>query len=243
MLLNVVVCDDDVNALNQEAQLIREVCEEKEIEYDMHTFNFPEDVIKSGIKYDLAFLDIEMTGMNGIELAKLLAEKNKYCLIFFLTNYSVYLDKAFDVNAIRYFTKPIDRSRLSAGIDSAMERIEMQSKKIILTILSSKEKISVELSEILCIENVGRHTKVITSKYGDIEVKEIFSYIRNLIETAVNYFAYSHQSYFVNLRYVIKYTKKTVTVAHEGKIYEATMTRRRYKEFNDKFFEVVNKLR
>lgn len=121
--MRIAICDDDAADLAAEYEIIGSVLDEKGVEYSFNKFSEPSELLAAD-GFDIAFLDVEMDGMTGIDLARRLHEINKDCLVFFITNYSVYLDSAFDVNAIRYLTKPIDRARLSSGIDSALERIE-----------------------------------------------------------------------------------------------------------------------
>lgn len=72
-------------------------------------FSSPEEVLVSfdGLKADVAFLDIEMPRMNGIELARRLTEKQHDLQIVFTTAYSKYAVDAFGVEAIDYLLKPV----------------------------------------------------------------------------------------------------------------------------------------
>lgn len=239
MIVNVAVCDDDKEMLGEETELIRKVLEEKNIEYQLSVFDNPKALLTSEIIYDMVFLDIEMEEMNGVDLAYKIAAKKKDCLFFFITNHSVYLDKAFDINAVRYFVKPVDENRLSDGIDSAMNRMEDKYKKITVKSMS-KTKVSVATAEIIYISNVGRHTHMVTTNQGEFEVWDVFSGVKNRIERQVSYFAMPHQSFYVNLRFVTNHTKELVTMSYAGRDYTACMARRRYRGFEEKFFGIVN---
>lgn len=243
MLLYVAVCDDNSDELNNEAALIEDLFKEKNVPYSINKFISPKDLLKSPITYDILFLDIEMDELNGIELAQHLSERNENSLVFFITNYSIYLDKAFDVNAVRYLNKPVDRTRLSTGIDSAIERLRSAAKKISVTRAKSKVKVSIDIASIIYITNTGRHTKIVSTSHDTFETEEVFSTVKNMIEKEVNYFCLSHQSFYINLKYVLNYTKKDVTMSYAGNTYEAIMTRRRFKEFDEKFFSMANRLR
>ena len=65
---------------------------------------------------DVALLDIDMPGMNGIELAAAIREKWPDTAIIFLTGYSQYALDAFDVHASAYLLKPVRKDRLAAEI-------------------------------------------------------------------------------------------------------------------------------
>ena len=241
MTLQIAVCDDEKAALEYEADLISKILYEKNANIELNTYNSPSDLLNSGKIYDMVFLDIEMDGMNGIELAEKIHEKSEKCFVFFITNYSVYLDKAFDVRAIRYLTKPVDPDRLSAGIDFVLDSIASASKKISVTNFKNKLIVEIETADIIYISNSGRHAKIVTKQY-EFETEEIFLAVKQMIEKEVNYFATPHQSYYVNLKYVTGYTKTDVQMSYGGHAYNAMMSRRRYKEFDIRFFEAAKEI-
>jgi two-component system LytT family response regulator len=70
----------------------------------------------SGLKPDLVFLDIEMPGINGIELVRLLPRGCASHFVF-LTAHDEYALNAFDIEALDYLLKPIDNERFAACID------------------------------------------------------------------------------------------------------------------------------
>jgi two-component system LytT family response regulator len=67
-------------------------------------------------KPDLVFLDIQMPGLNGIEVLRALTLKPKPQVIF-VTAYDQYAVKAFEVNAVDYLLKPVDEKRLHQAIE------------------------------------------------------------------------------------------------------------------------------
>jgi two-component system LytT family response regulator len=80
------------------------------------------DLIKE-TKPDLALLDLQMPEATGIEVVKLL-RKSQLPLVAFVTAYDEYAVQAFDVNAIDYLLKPVEKARLRETLDRAHERLE-----------------------------------------------------------------------------------------------------------------------
>lgn len=66
---------------------------------------------------DLIFLDIQMPGMTGVELARALPDKT---LVIFTTAYSEYATEGFEVNAIDYLMKPISAERFDRAVEKAV---------------------------------------------------------------------------------------------------------------------------
>jgi len=75
--------------------------------------------------FDLAFLDINMPGTNGLELGYELRYHQENLAIIFQTAYDEHALKAFDIGAIGYLVKPFSIEQLQASI----ERVEVESKK------------------------------------------------------------------------------------------------------------------
>ncbi len=74
-------------------------------------------------KPDLALLDLQMPLATGLEVVKLI-KKKAMPLVAFVTAYDEYAVQAFEVNAVDYLLKPVDRSRLRETLDRAQERLE-----------------------------------------------------------------------------------------------------------------------
>jgi two-component system, LytTR family, response regulator len=72
---------------------------------------------------DLALLDLQMPELDGIEVVRML-KKGDVPLIVFVTAYDEYAVKAFEVNAVDYLLKPVEKARLREAINRAQDRIE-----------------------------------------------------------------------------------------------------------------------
>ncbi|WP_448946444.1 response regulator transcription factor [Lachnoanaerobaculum sp.] len=82
------------------------------------------------VKPDIALLDIEMPGMNGIELAKYIKEKYADCIIIFITAYDRfdYAIEAIHIKAFDYLLKPWKEERLCELISTAIENVRSMQK-------------------------------------------------------------------------------------------------------------------
>jgi two-component system LytT family response regulator len=67
------------------------------------------------VRPDLLFLDIEMTGQNGFDLLEAMPPPHPH--VIFVTAYSEFALRAFEVNALDYLLKPIDAKRLGAALE------------------------------------------------------------------------------------------------------------------------------
>lgn len=242
MKLRIAICDDERDTLTKESCLIQELLDEKKISYKIDTYTTAEELLSSHVLYDILFLDVEMGNLNGIDVAEKLLESKEDTFIFFITNYSIYSDRASDIRAHRFLSKPVDKDRLSNGIDSALKKISDVTKIITATDMETKKRYKIPIASIIFIENTGRHTKIYLTTRPAFIVDEIFSIIKERIESEVEYFAMPHQSYYVNMRFVDDYDKKEVKMSYAKRSYTAIMTRGRYKAFNNKMFSMAKLL-
>jgi len=72
---------------------------------------------------DLALLDLQMPEIDGLSVARLL-KKSRMPLIAFVTAYDENAVRAFELNAVDYLLKPVDKARLREAINRAQERLE-----------------------------------------------------------------------------------------------------------------------
>jgi two-component system response regulator LytT len=86
-------------------------------------------IIKSS-KPDIIFLDINIPGMNGVELANLIRENEIPAAIIFVTAYENYALKAFDIEALDYLLKPLDEKRLDNTINRIRTHFNLDEKKL-----------------------------------------------------------------------------------------------------------------
>ena len=72
---------------------------------------------------DLVFLDVQMPGLTGFEVARRLLDSGPVSHIIFVTAYDQHAIEAFEVNAVDYLLKPVDPTRLEIALQRARRRI------------------------------------------------------------------------------------------------------------------------
>jgi two-component system LytT family response regulator/two-component system response regulator LytT len=72
---------------------------------------------------DVVFLDVQMPGMSGFEVARQMLEKESPSQVVFVTAYDQYAIEAFEVNAVDYLLKPIEQARLEQALHRVARRI------------------------------------------------------------------------------------------------------------------------
>ena len=74
---------------------------------------------------DVVFLDVQMPGLTGFEVARRMLDTQNGSHIIFVTAYDQHAIEAFEVNAVDYLLKPVDQARLELAVQRARRRIEV----------------------------------------------------------------------------------------------------------------------
>ena len=197
--MNILICDDEECYLRELALSVRSYMAGRGIEAAIHSTTDAQAVMTDGVRYDLAFLDIQMP-LDGIALARELRRRNERLALFFVTNYDEYQDDAMDLRAFRFFEKPFSPERLYAGLDKAMEYIDGATVDLFLYTDGSFRRVLVD--DILYVTRENRRTLVIT-RTGALPTRESFD--DWCARLPAGFFYAVHKSYLVNLHVVTRY--------------------------------------
>ena len=202
------ICDDEPADLIYVKGQIVEWAKMQHLEVDIREFSSAESFLFAYAEekdFDVIFLDIEMGGMSGVELAKKIRDQNRSIQIVFITGYMEYISEGYDVEALHYLLKPVKKEKLEGVLCRAVERIGMQEKALLLQ--SGGEMVRIPLYEIRFME--------VQKNYVTIHGKEDYSMKSTLREMGKDLdgrFFQAHRSYIVNLSFVKKITKSTVVL-------------------------------
>ena len=174
--MRIAICDDERKTAEGLKAIIESVC----VSLDLVTDVFTEggELLRSfSLKsYDIVFLDIEMPSMDGLTAARKLRELSAEVYIVFLTSHVEYAIKGYEVNALRYLTKPPEKSAVHEIIEYVKKK---QSGEKALWIKNSEGEFKIKLSEIVYIEALNQKMVIHTvsqqyevwGKLGDYEEK------------------------------------------------------------------------
>ncbi|MCM3354139.1 DNA-binding response regulator [Bacillus halotolerans] len=109
-MLRVLIVDDEILARDELAYLLKRTNEELEINEAENIESAFDQMMDQ--KPDLLFLDVDLSGENGFDIAKRLKNMKNPPAIVFATAYDQYALKAFEVDALDYLTKPFDEERV-----------------------------------------------------------------------------------------------------------------------------------
>jgi two-component system LytT family response regulator/two-component system response regulator LytT len=76
------------------------------------------------LRPDVVFLDVQMPGLTGFEVARRMVDAQAASHIIFVTAYDQHAIEAFEVNAVDYLLKPVDQARLEVALERARRRVD-----------------------------------------------------------------------------------------------------------------------
>ncbi|WP_165043674.1 LytTR family DNA-binding domain-containing protein [Dysgonomonas sp. ZJ709] len=199
--LKCLILDDELPGLTY----LKLLCEQfSEVEV-VKAFNDPQVFLEEIhlLEFDVCILDIEMGGMNGLQIANLLKDK----AIIFVTAYKEYAAEAFDLNAVDYVRKPIQRDRLKQAIDKAIERVEKaRQEKTFVQLNSEKGKALLYFDQInyITISDTDSRDKMVHLSDGKILILKNISFDKLLDLLPDNLFCRINKKEIIALR-IIQY--------------------------------------
>lgn len=228
MPLKISLCDDEPQQISQMKILLHEWSENNNIEIETHEYCSAEQFLfdYENNTCDLLLLDIEMTGLNGMELAKSLRDKGDLLPIIFITGFSEYMGDGYDVEALHYLLKPVKKEKLFEVLDRYITKCQM-SVQLILPCENGAVRVAED--SIFYCEAMGKKTHLYLSD-GKILICTIG--ISKLTNELSSDFIPCHRSYLIHLRY-IRSIGKTAVMMDNGR--ELPLSRRLYESVNRAF--------
>ena len=161
----------------------------------------------------IIFLDIQMPGKNGLEIAKEIRdnynilgyENESLPIIIFSTAYDNYALNAFSVDAIDYILKPVEEEK----IEHIFKKIELQYQiyfKDIIEVIrvpSAGVEIDLPIKEVLYFKADMKYITVVTNKKEFLINKTLLS-----LEEKFPSFIKIHRAYLINPSFILKFYKK-----------------------------------
>lgn len=182
--------------------------------------------------FDVLILDIEMPGESGISLAKKLREKGDHIPVIFVTGMDEYMAEGYDVQAVHYLLKPVNRDKLGECLHRVYENLKEQEPFLLLN--TNQGTVKLLEKDILKIESFSKSC-IYTTLKGEYQAAVSLKDALNSLQKET--FACSHRGVLVNLRHV-------ETITHEQVIltggHTALISRRQYSDFNKAFIDYYN---
>ena len=161
---------------------------------------------------DLIFLDIQMPDMNGIEFFRSLKQE---CMVIFSTAHAQYAVESYDLNAVDYLMKPLQKARFIQACDKARDFYEyLNNRKSespnFLYIRSEYALVKIPFTEILYIETLDDYIKI--HQLGKKPILTLMSMKKMMERLPQTEFIRVHRSYIVPLNRIESVRGKSISL-------------------------------
>ena len=160
-MIQVVICDDETRILVKMKEEIEQIFQEQGAEADYHLFDSCEQLLLQydQMQMDVLFLDIDMPGMSGFELARQLCNRScKACLVF-VTNQDALVYESFTFHPFAFVRKAYFEQEIEQVIRQVLSHLRKMTDYHLFMI--GNERMKLPLCQILYLEAEGNYVKLI----------------------------------------------------------------------------------
>lgn len=197
-----VILDDELLAISY----LKLLCDELNVEV-VKAFNNPKIFLQEidNIECDFCILDIEMPGMNGLQVAELIKKK-----VIFTTAYKEYAAEAFDLNVVDYVRKPIKKERLQQAFEKVEKLLSEEEKNTFFEWNTNLGKSIIFADQIVYIK-----TSEIDSRDKDLVLK-------NDSEIILKNLSFKHLSELLPEKNFVQISKKEMVNTKHIKVFSSS---------------------
>ena len=208
--MRIAVCDDEEKFRTQAREMIDKLAGSIDVIVDAYEDGRKLLAAFDTNPYDVLFLDIEMPAMDGITLAKKLRERSDKIYIVFLTGHVEYALEGYEVNALRYLTKPVQEDKLREVLRFVMDQ---STSKRQLMIKEDGEELLLNVADIIYMEAQNQYVMIYTVGGDHLIRYNIGDFEEHLKNDG---FFRTHRGYLVSLARVKKLQKAEVLMDDGG---------------------------
>lgn len=208
-MIQVAIVEDDASAMAKIRECLGYVTSESAIEFDIHEFSSGFSFVGQYVPgYDIVFMDIEMPGMNGMDTARALRKMDTNVVLIFVTNMVQYAISGYEVEALDFVLKPINKYSFALKVKRAVARTTKHTDDYI-TIKTDGGLHRERITAVKYLEMDGHYVIYHTTSGNYAE----YSTLKDA-EAKINrpHFVRCNRSFLVNLRYVKSVQKDVILV-------------------------------
>mgnify|MGYP002508143145 FL=1 len=231
-------CEDNLGALDLIREQLEGAFHAQKLPIVLDAYSDPRMLLKAvgdGRRYDLFFLDIDMPGLNGIELCRRLRADGSRALVVFISGKEELVFQTFEVRPFRFVRKNHFKEELpQLARDISQELRGRTERSIVVAEPHSKRLYTFETRSLLYVEALAKDCRFVTAAGETILTARLMELEERLRPHG---FVRCHRSYLVNCQYIFSIQKDTVTLDDRT---ELPVSRGRAGELREAFFAYVN---
>lgn len=231
--MKIAIIEDECDVAAQLKAHIEEYALEKKVLTEITCFLNPLSFLSNSCVFDVAFMDIDMPYMNGMEAAKRLRESNGEIIIVFVTNLQQYAAEGYSVEALDYLVKPVQKARLFTLMNK-ISRTLLKKEEAEIAVTSKGIMRRLFYDDILYVE-VNKHQIFYHTVKGEVIIAwGSLKQIEGELLKDGRFFKCSY-CYIINLKYARSVQGNDVLVGEDC----LTVSRQKKKELMEALLEYI----
>lgn len=209
VLIRIAIVEDEPTERDRIKVYLEEIAQEDQTQFDIEQYSSGMAFVMRGMKdYDLVLMDIDMPNLNGIETAKALRKVDQSATLIFVTNMAQYAISGYEVNAVDFILKPVNRYSFAIKIKRAISRTAKKNDNAI-QIKMDGTIFLVHMYQIMYLE-VDGHYVIFHTTQGDYKEYTTLKLAQKRINSS--HFVQCNQSFLINMKYIESVSRESVTV-------------------------------
>lgn len=197
-MIKIAVCDDDQHFLGIIVTYLIQLKSKYQYELSIEEYSSGEEFITDideGIHFDLAYMDIEMNKIDGMDTAAYIRKQDDKMLLVYISSHEEYMRKLFETEPFRFLSKPVSFEDFEKVFLKAAQKINNQKQQCYY-FQFGKNIMKVLVRDILYFESSGRKVIVHTAKH-EYEYYDKLSEVEKKVSDLR--FVRIHKAYLVNM--------------------------------------------
>lgn len=197
-MINIAVCDDEPFMAEALEKKVHSFFKSENIEICLSQFTSGRSLLLCDKVFDIVFLDIQMSELDGMETAEILRGRGYKGILIFITVLEEMVFRSFEVQAFDYLVKPVKGEYFEKMMRRLLTHLKDDAEGTLLVRTGSEYTI-VPFDEISYCEAMNRK---ILLHLNNENVIEYYDKIENLEKKLDRHFFRCHRSYLINLKYL-----------------------------------------
>lgn len=212
-MINIALCDDEQEFLDRMQNELHQLADKLDFTIETYLYTDGNKVVdlidRDQENFHILFLDIDMQGISGLEVARKIREKGSDIILIFVSAHEQYVFDSIEYNPFRYIRKSRIEKELPLALRAACARIE-ELKDDQIVVKTENSEVKIKHSEIMYFETSARKLAIHLSNGKILEIRKT---IKELCE-ALNddHFIRLHSGCVANVKYINKFSNYDITL-------------------------------
>lgn len=237
-MFKIAICDDEIDEINKIYELLVSYSIKNNYEFIIDKYSDPVKLLQDYHKgkYNIIFLDVEMNGKDGIDIAgRIRQTPDKEVVVVYVSSYPQYMQSCFSVNAAHFFTKPLEYDSLEKRLSEILEYFFESGYKVLCIETEDAEFIYINETDIVLLQVENKGTKGLKI-LCDEQTYYAKGYLKDMYEKLKEKFILVNRSTLINPKYVSRIVNTDIVLKEDIRV---TVSRRKLQLIKGRIMDIL----